>query len=708
VSDVAIVSDIRSRSSLLVLFIAVVAGALAALGGAAPTGQRPIDVVMVGTAVAVTTWLAASAPRWLTAWAALAAGVLTTSILGTVVGFVALALALLPFSSPLLDRFDRHVVNASLAGIALNLAARSQLEVFLGASAVVAIAIGLALVLGSDALRNKRQRRVLLSVTGAILVVAVAAVAAFGLTARSSIDDLSEGNDRAREGLRLLGDGEIAAARSAFVQSADLFDRAEDRLGSPAGIAAGAVPVVAQHRHAALTLSTEAADALALIDRELASVDIDSLRVVDGRVDIEEVRALRPPLAAIQDRIEQLDRSVEQVGNQWLVPAVETRLERLRSDIDEQRQRGEDTIELVTLAPQMLGADGPRTYYIAFTTPSEARGLGGFTGNYAELSVVDGRLELTDFGRSDSLDKAVPPGTRRLDGPEEWLRQYGPIGFDSWPGGTVGTDPFKSVTVSPVMESTGAVIAQLYPQSGGTEIDGVIAMDVQVLARLLEFTGPIELEEAGRSIDQFNATEFLLNEQYQFTDIDERTDLIEDASRRVVDELLTGALPPPLDLVAALGPLVEEGRLLAWMVDPDEQAMVERAGLAGTLPHADSVPVDDAVAVVYNNVIGNKIDYYLESSVSYSGQVDLDEGTATTELVVTLTNNAPADGQPRLRDRQPARRAGRHQSGLGLRLRRIRGQRSIARRRTGREHLRFGIRLPHDIGRREIGCGRVA
>jgi hypothetical protein len=313
------VSETRRPSSPLIMVIAVAAGALAALGGADPTGQRQIDVVMVGTAVAVATWLAASAPRSLTAWAALVAGVLSASILGTVIGFVALALALVPFRSPVLDRFDRHVVNASLAGIALNLAARSQLELFLGASAVVAIAIGLALVLGSDALRNKRQRRVLLSATAVIVFVAVAAVAAFGLTARSSIDDLSEGNDRAREGLRLLGDGEIAAARTAFEQAADLFGRAEDRLGSPAGIAAGAVPVVAQHRHAALTLSTEAADALALIDRELASVDIDSLRVVDGRVDIEEVRALRPPLAAIQDRIEQLDRSVEQVGNQWLV-----------------------------------------------------------------------------------------------------------------------------------------------------------------------------------------------------------------------------------------------------------------------------------------------------------------------------------------------------------------------------------------------------
>jgi hypothetical protein len=708
VSDVAVVSELPRRAGTLVLVIAAVAGTLAATGGAAPTGQRAIDAVVIGTAVAVATWLAASAPRWLTAWAALIAGVLSMSILGTVLGFVAFALALLPFGSPVLDRFDRRVVDAVLAGVALNLAARSQLGLFLGASAVVAMVIGLTLAVVGVSRRNGRQRRAVLSVTGLVLAVAGVASIAFGLIAWSAIDDLSDGNDTARAGLRLLGDGEIAAARSAFEQSADHFDRAQDRLGSPVGLAAGAVPVVAQHRRAALTLSTEAANALAMVDRELAGVDIDSLRIVDGRVDVDEVRALRTPLLAIQGRIEELDRSVEQAGNQWLVPAVETRLTRLRGDIDEQRRRGEDTIELVTLAPNILGADGPRTYYVAFTTPAEARGLGGFTGNFAELTVTDGRLQLTDFGRSDALDQAAPAGTRRLDGPEEWLRQYGSIGFDNWPGGTVGSDPFKNVTVSPVMESTGDVIAQLYPQSGGVEIDGVIAMDVRVLAQLLEFTGPIQLEEAGRILDQWNATRFLLNEQYLLTDLDERVDLIENASRRVLDQLLMGALPPPLDMVASLGPLVEEGRLLAWMADPDEQAMVERAGLAGTLPHASSVPVDDAVAVVYNNVIGNKIDYYLESSGLVLGGGRPHGGHRHEPAGDHTHQHGAIRRAADLRDRQPPRRAARHQSDLGVRLRRIRGQRGVARRTAGGEHERVRIGLPHDLGGREACCRRVA
>ena len=37
------------------------------------------------------------------------------------------------------------------------------------------------------------------------------------------------------------------------------------------------------------------------------------------------------------------------------------------------------------LAPQMLGAEGVRRYFIAFTTPAEARGMGGFMGNWAVI-----------------------------------------------------------------------------------------------------------------------------------------------------------------------------------------------------------------------------------------------------------------------------------------------------------------------------------
>ena len=61
----------------------------------------------------------------------------------------------------------------------------------------------------------------------------------------------------------------------------------------------------------------------------------------------------------------------------------------------------------------MLGADGPRTYLLLFTTPSESRGLGGFVGSYAELTADDGQLALGAFGRAQDLDAAAAAARRR-------------------------------------------------------------------------------------------------------------------------------------------------------------------------------------------------------------------------------------------------------------------------------------------------------
>ena len=62
----------------------------------------------------------------------------------------------------------------------------------------------------------------------------------------------------------------------------------------------------------------------------------------------------------------------------------------------------------------MLGANGKRVYFIAFTTPTEARGSGGFMGNWAEVTFDKGHISVTGFGRT--VDLIVNGDT------EHWVR----------------------------------------------------------------------------------------------------------------------------------------------------------------------------------------------------------------------------------------------------------------------------------------------
>jgi hypothetical protein len=140
-----------------------------------------------------------------------------------------------------------------------------------------------------------------------------------------------------------------------------------------------------------------------------------------------------------------------------------------------------------------------------------------------------------------------------------------------------------------------------------------------------------------------NAASFLLHGQYELTETQERIDVLEEFSRSVIDTLLSGTLPPPTDLADTLGPMVDQGRFTGWAARADEQAALEQMGMSGTLP---APATGDAVAIAFNNLAGNKIDFYLDAAAAYEVTADASAGNASARLEVTLTNNAPANGEP--------------------------------------------------------------
>ncbi len=605
-------------------------------------GAGWMSAAIVFVLVTAVCWVSSTAPTVLVSWVALIAGLFS-------LGIPTLAVAIGAFVGGMLavrwmvETQWLAVVNVLIAAVAMGVASRSQLEGPLGTSTVVALALGTVLVLAGISGSRRLQHRHAIAVVVGVVVLGVVSTVAFGIVATRSVDGLSEGNRLVRQGLRSLGDGDIEGAQAELAAAQKSFEVANERLTSPLGVPASAVPVVAQHRSTAIELSTAAGTAVGNLAAIVGSVDPESLRLVDGAVDLDAMEDLGVALDSVLTEMSDLERELADAQNRWLLGPVTERIVDLEVAIDDSRARVVSGIETIDYARRFLGASEARHYLVMFTTPAEARGLGGFTGNWAEITVDDGRVELTDFGRSDELDEAVPAGERELDADAEWMSRYGRYGFDTAPGGTVGADPFKNVTMSPAMETTGEVIAQLYEQSTGTAVDGVIAADVYVLARLLRFTGKIEIENSGFTVGPENAPRFLLNRQYSLSDKDERIDLIETVSRRVVDQLLRGVSLPPLELIDEMSPLAAEGRLAAYARNDDEQEFLERIGAAGTMLRPET---DSAIAVGFNNVAGSKIDYFMNNSATYTANVDGQTGTTAGTLSVRMENASPLSGQP--------------------------------------------------------------
>jgi hypothetical protein len=620
--------------------VAYVSGSAAAFSPASPTGRPLVDAALVGLSVAGVVYAAASAPWW-------ALGIAAGVALAAAINPILIALALVAFALAMwvgARKRDLAELRAVSAGLSLNVLAWAELEGFFGLTALLGIAAAMLLFVTGIDRRPRAIRRRAWQIVGVTGVVAAVAAIGFGLAAAGSRADLQNGNRLVNEGINALNQGDFDIASDRLTAAATALGRAEDQLGQPWGLGGSLVPVVAQHRSAALDLSSAGAAELAQVAAALDQINPDELAVTGGQIDLAAVAGLAEPFGQVDQALDRMAVAAAGASSPWLIPPIGDEVDALSEDIAENAPKIDNAVEAVRLAPVMLGRDEPQVYLLLFTSPAEARGLGGFIGNYAELTITGGKLELSTFGRVSDLEAQAQAVGARVAGPAGFLERYGRFGFNRDGSGAVGNASFRNLTMTPNFPWVGDVATQLYSQVTGRSVDGVIALDAYVIQALLAYTGPIQLTEYDVQLTSENAAEYILRTQYELGARDnvQRIDALAEAAELTTNALLSGSLPEPTQLARDLGPLAADRRLLVWTGDPEQQELLRQVNLLGEIP---SVGDGNGWSVAVNNGSGNKIEAYLERAFSYTAEQN-DDGTTTAVLRAELTNTAPATGLP--------------------------------------------------------------
>lgn len=618
---------------VVVCALGVAAGAGLVVRGLSPTGATVPDAVVLVAAATFVVWAGASAPWWALAASAGAAGVLSGGWVPALAGGGLFLLALRVGTRHRRQRLERAAV---ASGSLLVWSSAAPLGWWGVSTAVAMIMCALVAVTGLYR-RPRRDRRaawVLAAITAGLAAVGTLTAFVGAAAARAEVE---RGVRDARDGLELLADGDHDAALAAFERSARALDAGQRAVGAWYTAPASWVPVLAQHHRVADQLTRAAAQAAGVAADQLSAVRFEALTVVDSRVDLGAVSQLGASLRQVQATLDQLSEVLAGLRNGWLVTPLERRLDELQRELDDQRLRSTDVAAAVDVAPALLGAQGPRVYLVMFTTPAEARGQGGFMGNWAEVTADAGRLTMTAFGRTGQL--GVAEGFT-LAGPGDFLDRYANDGFRIGPDGVVVDQAWSNITISPHFPSTATVAAALYQSHTGTTLDGVISVDVQALATVVGFTGPVAVPDTEIVLDGDTTAPFLLSGQYELSDADRR-DALEAVALDVVARLLGGGVDDPLAFLRALAPDAAEGRVLLWSRHGAEQQVFATTGLDGRVfrrvPAGDQQPALD-VSLRAVNANPSKIDVFLERSVCVR------PGDDVVAFEVTLGNAAPAGG----------------------------------------------------------------
>ena len=622
-------------SGVTVLALSAGAGVAAAAAGCRPTGTPVLDPLYVALFATLVTYVCSRASREALLVFSAVAVVMSRAWL-EIPAIAALLIAL----ASLFPRHSRRRVGAIIGALSIETVLRWPPVLFHGSTALVGGVVLLPVFISAyrrvSGSRRRYAKQVLALVGTAAVVLSIPLVVAV-ILARG---DIVTGQHAADAALSDVSNGSSAAATVKLRVSTAAFVAASSQLGSWWTSFAAVVPIVAQQRQALATGAATARDLAVVAEHVAPSLDYHELRYHQGQVDLGRISAMLRPAQTLDRALSQARAGLVHLHSPWLIGTIQSRLRLFDHSLSRAKSSTDLAVRAIPLVPNMLGAERPQHYFLAFVSPSESRGLDGIVAAYGELTAANGHISLTVSGPVESLDAALPKVGGSLTGPPDFLARYGQ--FD--PG-----KYFQDVTFSPDFPTVAEVISQLYPQAGGDQLDGVLMLDPYGLARLLSITGPIKVPGFAQTLTSRNAAEILLKSQYlpeSVTNVatqNARHDVLQDALHITFQRLVSGSLPGPGVLSRQLEPAVLSGRIALWSAHPNDAPLLQALHLEDRFPTGNE---GDLLAVTTQNVDANKIDAYLHTSITDHVTFDPTTGAEHSTVQVTLTNDAPNTGLP--------------------------------------------------------------
>ncbi|MEW2015257.1 DUF4012 domain-containing protein [Rhodococcus sp. NPDC076796] len=474
--------------------------------------------------------------------------------------------------------------------------------------------------------KKKTGRRILLGV-GVFVVVALGLGAWLAYTANTAYTYLNQARDYAQAAKTALLAGDTQKAETSVDDAVRTSTQAKDATDSLIWKAAAAIPYVGQPLDVVSQITDVVngltVDVLTPSVEVGATLDPSQLRGPDGAIDIAALRDASPALsqaAAAADVLNAQSRAIEEPT--FVAQVGDARIQ-LQDQTHELTTLLTNTDIAAKVLPAMLGADGPRNYFMAFQTLSESRGTGGLIGGFGIVRAVDGKVAVDSLASNAELRIPYDP----ID--------LGPDFFNFYESRFQPTQNWQNSNVSPHFPYAGQIWQSMWEQETGERVDGALATDPVALGYILDVVGPITMGD-GEVIDGSNVVQITQSDAYfRFEDDNAaRKTYLQDIAARVVAKM-QGNIGSPSALLEALGKATSEGHIAVWSADPALQAILGPTKIGHEVPDSP----DPYAAVVVNNGAGGKLDYYLQRKVTYSAQ-SCDGPTRTTRVVAEITNNA--------------------------------------------------------------------
>ncbi len=333
----------------------------------------------------------------------------------------------------------------------------------------------------------------------------------------------------------------------------------------------------------------------------------------------------QPQFDAAQAELDRVRQHRGRIDDQRLSPQVMRLVERL----DRYLPLLETGLEGLLIAPDLLGAEEPRTYLLLAQNDNELRATGGFISSVALLHIDNGQTVDMDFRDSYAVDDLSHPHPFAPKPLERYmLAQMWVLRDTNW---------------YPDFPTSAEAARDLYQLDQGVLVDGVIAADTVALQSLVEVLGPIHLEEYDVKVNADNVIS-LMREHWASPEGEgqsgdwwvHRKDFMGEVLAAMLVKLETDIGSVDLSqLMDAINRGFEEKHILIYVDDPTVTDILADNLWDGSVRST----AGDFLMVVDANMGFNKVNPNIETNVDYQIHIN-EDGSLRAQVTVTYQNNS--------------------------------------------------------------------
>lgn len=479
--------------------------------------------------------------------------------------------------------------------------------------------------------KGERKNRRIAAVAAAIVAVVLVA---FGVNGFMLLNSAKTVKSQAKETVEIVGglkdkvtSGDFSTLPDDAKKIDELCDSMKAETSSPLWTAASFIPVYGSDINAARTmidaLSDVSSNALVPMADNLSQATPGKL-FQDGTINVSALQAVADSLSDSSKVFKSANEKIQGIGDTHISQVTEL-VDKAKDGFATLNGAVDAAEKVAPVLPQMLGANGQTRNYLVYAMNNvEIRACGGFGGSQGLISVTDGQMSIGDFvpcialGKDEAVE-SVDEEDETLFGDHSNLYNSGNAYSPDWPRNSQR-------------------VAALWKSQYGQDVDGVVGIDPVFLQYLLGLVGNVSLPD-GTVVDGTNAAKVLMHDVYWNYPVEESDGIFASVASAAFDKILGGIGDVDVTkLVSAVERGAEEGRLIAWMKNDDEQNAIKETGIDASLPDPDDPSADPVAGVYFNNLSFSKLDWYLNADTQIGQGVKNGDGTCSYRITVTLTN----------------------------------------------------------------------